>query len=43
MEIKRITEDGRVGEFINVEFSDYATDCDVALNYEVFCFANISI
>ena len=39
MEIKRVTEDERVNEFINVEFSDYATDCDVALNYEEFCFA----
>ena len=38
MEIKRVTEDERVGEFINVEFSDYAIDCDVALNYEEFCF-----
>ena len=32
MEIKRVTEDERVGEFIDEEFSDYATDCDVALN-----------
>jgi len=39
MEIKRVTEDDRIGEFINVEFSDYATDCDVALNFEEFCFA----
>lgn len=38
MEIKRVTEDDRTGEFINVEFSDYATDCDVELNYEEFCF-----
>ncbi len=38
MEIKRVTEDERTGEFINAEFSDYAVDCDVALNYEEFCF-----
>ena len=25
-------------EFINVEFSEYAADCDVALNFEEFCF-----
>ncbi len=39
MEIKRVTEDDRTGGFINTEFSDYATDCGVALNYEEFCFA----
>ncbi len=39
MEISRVTEDERVGDFINTEFSDYATDRDVALNYEEFCFA----
>ncbi len=39
MKIKRVNEDERVGEFINNEFSDYATDCEVALNYEEFCFA----
>ncbi|MBQ5491802.1 MAG: GNAT family N-acetyltransferase [Treponema sp.] len=39
MEIKRITDDERSGEFINTEFSDYATDCGVALNFEEFCFA----
>ncbi len=39
MEIKRVTEDERVSEFINVEFSEYAADCNVALNYEEFCFA----
>ena len=38
MEIKRVTENERLGEFINVEFSGYAMDCDVALNYEEFCF-----
>ena len=26
------------GEFINVAFSEYAADCDVALNFEEFCF-----
>jgi len=39
MKIKRVTEDERIGEFINAEFSDYATGCDVSLNYEEFCFA----
>ena len=39
MEIKRVTEDERVDEFISEEFSDYATDCGVALNFEEFCFA----
>ena len=39
MEIKRVSEDNRTGEFINKEFSEYATDCGVALNYEDFCFA----
>lgn len=38
MEIKRVTEDDRTGEFIDEEFSDYAMDCDVALNFEEFCF-----
>ncbi len=38
MEIKRVTEDERTDEFINIEFSDYATDSDVALNFEEFCF-----
>ncbi len=39
MEIRKVTEDERSGEFINTEFSDYANDCDVALNFEEFCFA----
>lgn len=39
MEIKRVEEDDRVGDFINEEFSGYATDCGVGLNYEEFCFA----
>ena len=38
MEIRRVSEDDRIGEFINTEFSDYAMDCDVALNFEEFCF-----
>ena len=38
MVIRRITEDDRTDEFINVEFSDYATDREVDLNYEEFCF-----
>ena len=38
MEIKRVEENDRIGEFINVEFSEYAADCDVALNFEEFCF-----
>ena len=38
MEIKRVTEDDRIGKFTNVEFSNYATDCGVALNFEEFCF-----
>ena len=38
MKIKRVAENDRIGEFINVEFSEYATDCDVALNFEEFCF-----
>ena len=39
MEIKRVLKDDNVDEFINTEFSDYAIDRDVALNYEEFCFA----
>lgn len=39
MEIKRVLEDDTTGEFMNIEFSDYAADCDVSLNYEEFCFA----
>ena len=38
MEIKRVEENDRIGEFINVAFSEYAADCDVALNFEEFCF-----
>jgi len=38
MEIKRVDEDERIGEFINVEFSNYANDCEVKLNFEEFCF-----
>ncbi|MCR5467756.1 MAG: GNAT family N-acetyltransferase [Lachnospiraceae bacterium] len=39
MIIKRVTENDKTGDFINAEFSDYATDCGVALNYDEFCFA----
>ena len=39
MEIKRIEENEKTGEFINREFTDYAIDCDVALNFEEFTFA----
>ena len=38
MEIKRVEDNDRIGEFINVAFSEYAADCDVALNFEEFCF-----
>ena len=31
-------ENDRIGEFINVEFSQNATDCVVTLNFEEFCF-----
>ncbi len=39
MEIRRIEENEKTGEFINKEFTDYAVDCDVALNFEEFTFA----
>ena len=39
MEIRRIEENEKTGEFINREFTDYAVDCDVALNFEEFTFA----
>ena len=38
MEIKNVSLDDRIGDFINAEFSDYATGCGVGLNYEEFCF-----
>jgi GNAT superfamily N-acetyltransferase len=38
MEIKRVSDNDRIDEFINSEFSNYASDCGVALNYEDFCF-----
>ena len=38
MDITRVTENEIVSEFINVEFSVYASDCNVALNFEEFCF-----
>lgn len=39
MEIKRISVNDRIDDFINREFSGYAKDCDVKLGYEEFCFA----
>jgi len=30
MEIKRVEENDRIGEFINVAFSEYAADCKIA-------------
>ena len=38
MEIRRVSDNDRIDEFINSEFSNYASDCGVALNYEDFCF-----
>ena len=38
MEIKRLSETEKIDEFINKEFTDYAIDCNVALNFEEFCF-----
>ena len=34
MEIRRVSEIERVGDFINIEFTNYATDSDVALNQQ---------
>ena len=39
MVIRRVSEDDRIGEFVNIEFSSYAAECGVALNFEEFCFA----
>ncbi|WP_022768392.1 GNAT family N-acetyltransferase [Butyrivibrio sp. NC2007] len=39
MEIRRIEDNEKIGEFINREFTDYAVDCEVALNFEEFTFA----
>ncbi len=39
MEIRRIEDNEKTGEFINKEFTDYAIDCEVALNFEEFTFA----
>ena len=39
MIIKRVEEvDDKIGEFINVEFSQYGIQNEVELNYEEFCF-----
>ena len=39
MEIRRIEDNEKIGEFINREFTEYAVDCEVALNCEEFTFA----
>ena len=39
MEIRRIEDNEKIGEFINREFTEYAVDCEVALNFEEFTFA----
>ena len=40
MDIRRINEiDDNIGDFINEEFSQYAIQKEVRLNYEDFCFA----
>lgn len=39
MEIRRIEDNEKIGEFFNREFTDYAVDCEVALNFEEFTFA----
>jgi ribosomal protein S18 acetylase RimI-like enzyme len=38
MIIKRVSENDKISDFINHEFTNYSTDCEVALNYEDFCF-----
>ena len=38
MIIKRVPTDDRICEFTDIEFSNYATDCNVELNFEEFCF-----
>ena len=38
MIIKRVQTDDRICEFTDIEFSSYATDCNVDLNFEEFCF-----
>ena len=38
IEIKRAEEDERTGDFINREFTLYAEDREVELNFEEFCF-----
>ena len=38
MIIKRVSENDKISDFINDEFTNYSTDCEVALNYEDFCF-----
>ena len=38
MEIKRVAENDKIGEFINVEFSEYAADCDVVKSQVKYTF-----
>ena len=38
MIIKQVSETDRINEFINLEFSNYASDCGVTLNFEEFCY-----
>ena len=38
MIIKRVSENDKISDFINDEFTYYSTDCEVELNYEDFCF-----
>ncbi len=38
MIIKRVSENDKISDFINDEFTNYSTDCEVELNYEDFCF-----
>ena len=37
--IRRTAEDSKIGSFINKEFSSYAEQNSVDLNYDEFCFA----
>ena len=40
MIIKKIDEiDDKIGEFLDYAFEDYASKCDVDLNFEEYCFA----
>ena len=35
--VEKPIDDENVGKFMNVEFAEYATGCEVALNYQEFC------